>query len=143
MGIREYEYYHGAAILRALKAVKGRADVARLDSLGSGCYSVEDVGLFVKFARDRMSPWQFTFSSEQRLAVRQLEKKFMKVGILFVCNDDAIIVIDSIQLNGLLGKAPAFGSISVSRKPRAMASVSGSAGALQQKIRDSDFSRLF
>lgn len=143
MSIREYEYYHGAAILRALGAAKHPATVIRLDNIGVGCYAIDSVGLLVKYARDRMSPWHFSFNVDHRVAVRTLQKRYEKVGVLLVCFDDSVIAIDPVQLGEVLGKAPATGSVSVSRKPRGMASVGGPAGVLPFKVADSDFSYLF
>ena len=143
MILREYEFFHGAALLRALESAKASAVVTRLSDVGAGCYAINDVGLLIKFARDRMSPWRFTFTADQRGAIGRLEKIFTRVGVLFVCNDAAVIVVDSPELSLLLGKPPASGSISVSRKPRGMARVSGPAGELPQKVADSDFSLLF
>ena len=51
-------------------------------------------GVYVKFSKKRITPWQFTFNSGHYNDILSLVKVNMKVFIVLVCGMDGICCID-------------------------------------------------
>lgn len=142
MSVREYEQFHGAALLQAIGAFGGQALVALRPDIGSGCYGIDRVGVMLKYAKDRLSPWHFTFTPDHRRMLDRLCEQYSAAGVLLVCNNDGIIVLTAADVETLLGVSPGSGAIGVSRRPRGMALVTGRVGDLPRKLAHGDFSVL-
>lgn len=140
--VREHERFHGIAILRAIVAAQDDVSIVKREDIGSGCFAIGGVGIQVKYATDRLSPWQFAFNAEHRAAQDRLSAEYGSIGVLLVCNEDGVIVLNALDLEALIGRGERSGTIAVYRKPREMAQLRGTAGDLTRKMKDSDFSRL-
>ena len=142
MPVREQEFYHGIALLRAIASCDDAIKIGRRDDVGSGCYAVAGIGIQVKYATDRLSPWQFSFTAEHRRAQDALIDEYGSCGIVLVCHQNCVVVLSQHDIDDVLGESPAAGTIAVVRKPREMAQVRGPLSTLPYKLRDSDFGRL-
>lgn len=141
MALREYEFYHGAALSRLI-SIADSVQIKKLDDIAFGCYVVNgEIGLLIKYATDRMTPWAFTFTSEHKRALSELKLRYAKVLVLLVCRNDGIVALDYDSALTVIGDGPATAAVSVSRKPRQMYAVSGTNGALSRKLGDADFAR--
>lgn len=143
MSLREYEQFHGAALLKTISAAGGEAQVVLRPDIGSGCYGVNGVGLIFKYAKDRLSPWHFTFTADHRWLLDQLGQEYSVAGTILVCNTDGIVVLSAADVETVLGPCPASGAVGVARRPRGMALVTGPCGDLPRKVAQADFSVLY
>ncbi len=139
MALREYEFYHGAALSR-LVSIAETVRVARLDEVGSGCYALDEkIGTLIKYATDRMTPWAFTFTPDHKRALLELKERYSQILVLLVCRDDGIVALNYESTILLIGEEPTTASVSVVRKPRQMYSVSGTFGAISRKLGDAEY----
>lgn len=144
MGIRDYQFYHGAALLRLLHDTDERGlNIAILDGLGRGCYILEGhVGIYVKHSSKRMPPWLFTFHRDHLTAVELLRDATKTLFAFFVCHDDGVVAIPGSDLASLLGH-DAQSWVRVERRIRGMYSVTGSGGKLERRVAGSSFDDVF
>jgi hypothetical protein len=141
MPLREYEFYHGAALSRLL-SITGELRLVRLSEVGAGCYAINDrIGALIKYATDRLTPWSFTFHADHKQAIRALGATFPDVMILLVCRDDGIVALDQSATLSLIGDDFVSATISVLRKPRQMYLVSGPLATLPRKLADCEYAR--
>ncbi len=88
-----------------------------------------------------MSPWPFTFSDVHITEIKELNSKFNKAFIVFVCNEDGICCLNFHEFSTIISlgnkKFPKW--VRISRMKREKYSVSGSDNKLNYKIGDSDF----
>ena len=141
MALREYEFYHGAALARLVSIAK-TVRVARLDEIGSGCYALDEkIGTLIKYATDRLTPWAFTFTAEHKQTLSVLRARYSEVLVLLVCRDDGIVALDYQSTILLIGEGSTTASVSVARRPRQMYSVSGTYGVVARKLGDADYAK--
>ena len=141
MPVREFEFFHGAALARLISIAKN-LQVERLNEIGAGCYLFnQTIGSMIKYATDRMTPWGFTFKAEHKRMLVDMHERYDEVLILLVCKDDGIVALDYESLVELIGTNDNVAGVSVSRKPRGMYLVSGPLGALDRKVADSDYAK--
>lgn len=143
MAIKEYEFFHGAALFRLATVCRDGLKVRRLEDVGSGCYEVNDsVGVLIKYSAKRMTPWSFSFTKAHKASLSKLAQLYKNSVVLLVCNDDGIVALNVDATMSML--SPDFfeqWSVAADRKPRAMYSVSGTGGELPGKFADSEFAR--
>jgi hypothetical protein len=141
LALREYEFYHGAALTR-LVSIAEAVYVARLDEVGSGCYALnQKIGALIKYATDRMTPWSFTFTAEHKQALSELRSRYDEVLVLLVCRDDGMVALSYDATMLLIGEGQGTASVSVARRPRQMYSVSGTFGSLPRKLGDAEYAK--
>ena len=141
MSVREYELYHGAAILRLL-AIAGDLQVTKLEKFGTGCYLLSGrIGCLIKYSTDRLTPWSFTFNEEHKQTIRKLEQSFSPLLVLLVCRMDGIVSLSGNDLWYLIGDQPGSAAIGVTRRPREMYQVSGPAGTLPRKLSEAAYAK--
>lgn len=135
--IGKVEQYHGSVLVRVLRALPKGAHI-RLFSEDMNCAYVvnEQTVLYVKHSSSRLTPWIFTMTVAQGEEIRQLQRKFRSFYSMFVCNNDGIAVLDSLQFAQIIGDVPlaADAGIRISRPKRRMYSVSGPRGELSKKV---------
>jgi hypothetical protein len=141
--IKDYEFYHGAALLRLTAARQDGLLIRRLDDVGIGCYQVNgDIGVYIKYSTKRMSPWSFTFQRAHKDSLKQLNGLSASLFVLLVCHDDGVVSLDFDSAMSLLRPAKsAQWSISVERRPRHMYGVSGTGGSIIGKMADAELAR--
>jgi hypothetical protein len=143
VGVRDYEYYHGAALLKILRHAGGALELCIRDDVAKGCYALgRETVVYVKHSSKRMSPWVFTFQNEHRAAVSAMRKTFANAFVILVCNDDGVVVLAAAGVEALLGPT-GTASIRAARRPRGMYEITGSGGELGRRVADCDFAELF
>lgn len=140
--VREYEFYHGAAIAR-LVSISRDLQVKRLDRVGAGCYEFNrTIGSMIKYATDRLTPWGFTFQAEHKRMLKDLQATYGTILLLLVCKDDGIVALDYDAITQLIGSGAGVSAVSVSRRPRQMYQVSGTLGRLSRKLAEMEHARM-
>lgn len=144
MPISDSEFYHGAALLRLASLFEEGIKIRRRLDIGQGCYIVDDkIGMYIKYASQRMSPWRFTFQLAHKEALVELKRRYHATFVILVCKDSCLVVLDDTEVLGLLDD-PSSSTwwIAVEKRPRSMCTVSGSRGLLPNRVPDSDFTRI-
>lgn len=101
-------------------------------------------GVYVKFSKKRITPWQFTFNSGHYNDILSLVKVNMKVFIVLVCGMDGICCIDFDEF-GLIIANISDGetkSVSATRFKNQQYQVSVTDGEIKHKFADSELSIL-
>ena len=135
--IGEYKLYHGA-VLADIVAAYGGAVTIRAEAEGGRMlnYVVNDVvGLHVKYATQRLRPWQFTFSASHIDSLTSLTATYAACFVILVCHTDGMIAIDA---NGVLNSLnPDAGQtwLRADRKKREMYRVYGPTGEFPGKFK--------
>lgn len=139
MAVADYDFFHGAALLAAVRASADAVPVTILGGLTRGAYEIGRDALYVKYSTKRMSPWFFSFSRDHIAALELLREKYERVTLALVCGHDGTVALDADAALALLSSE---GSrwIRVDRPRRGMYSVSGPAGELPRKLKRAGFS---
>lgn len=136
--IKDYEKYHGIALTRFVHNL-GEIKVVSNINQDNSSYIINDyLGIYIKFSKKRITPWQFTFNADHNKCVKNLAQTCDKGYVVFVCNDDGICCIpfsDYFNLISLIDEQQTK-SISISRFKNEKYHVSGTDGKLKQKISD-------
>ncbi|MCK4330350.1 hypothetical protein KAX02_10955 [candidate division WOR-3 bacterium] len=138
--MRKIDFFHGAVVLRIIR--ENIIDVINCSTDNNSTYILSnDIGIYIKYSRCRMSPWSFSFSKRHRDEIKKTHHKLRKLYVVLVCNDDGICCLDYTEFSTVLSIEnlvfPKW--IRVSRMKGEKYSVSGSDGRLKHKIGDSDF----
>lgn len=141
--IKEFEFFHGAALV-SLVHNKKIYSIVTYPSAYNASYVINDgVGIYIKYSKKRLSPWRFTFLKEHQDEILEMKKKYEKVYILLVCNDDGIACLDFTQLKLVLDHFHEEAEwIAVYRQKGEKYLIKGSDGQLKFKIGVNDFSKL-
>jgi hypothetical protein len=139
--IKEFEYFHGAAILGIIKSSPSAVSITPLDGFENSAYLInEKVGLYIKYSRKRLSPWGFSFQDNHQETIALLKECYGEVIVLLVCNEDGIVGLNYSDLNSLLdSKIEEIEWIRASRTRGKMYQVTGSDGKLDFKISREDY----
>jgi hypothetical protein len=141
--IREFEFFHGAALVKLIHDKKILSVIAYPSAQNSSYVINNGVGIYIKYSKKRLSPWRFTFLKEHQDEILEMKKKYEKVYILLVCNDDGIACLDFLQLKAILNNLHEEAEwVAAYRQRREKYSISGSDGQLKYKIGVNDFSKL-
>lgn len=141
--IREFEFYHGAALLEIVHASDVNLFIRNYPSKSNCSYVLNDaVGLYVKHSTKRMAPWQFTFLKDHQDEILEMRAKLIEVFILLVCNDDGVVCIDYGNLKKLLDEVHEQAEwIRITKKMGGMYTVNGKNGSLEYKVGRNEFPR--
>ncbi len=139
--INEFEFFHGAALVKLLHKNDKNLKIATFDSPGNASYVVnERAGLFIKHSRKRMSPWRFTFKREHQDEIQALKDSFGEVFLLLVCNNDGVVALSYEELKFILNEFHKdYEWVSIERNRRQEYGVKGSDGKLRWKIAKNEF----
>jgi hypothetical protein len=132
----DYKLYQGAVFTELLDSVDEQLSIRAIREEGRlGAYIVSDrVGLYIKHSAVRMSPWQFTFSKANALALMELRRRTPKVFIVFVCWLDGMMCASLDELTEILGAGVSEQAwVRIQRRKNEWYSVSGAAGDMQYK----------
>jgi hypothetical protein len=139
--IREFERYHGIVFSRLFHSIKGKVSIEIYPSKYNSSYILnEQIGLYIKHSKKRLSPWRFSFLKEHQDEIYQMRKLLKNVFIVLVCHNDGLVVLSYDELKLILDEEyERIEWVSVKRRRREEYSVSGSDGKLKFKIAESDF----
>ena len=144
----EFNSYHGIALCRIVHDDRVKS-IKLYPTPSNSSYMInEEIGVFIKYSTNRMTPWRFTFKREHREELHEMFVLLQAVFVVFVCRDDGVACLNYRELVAVLGGVgelkDAMQWLAVARKPREKYRISGSHGGLKHKIADSQFpKRLF
>ena len=144
--IREYEQYHGAAIVRILHATKERVTIRAFSKVTSSAYVINDaIGIYIKYSGKRMPPWTFSFKYDHQQEIAKLFATYKKAYLILICHTDGIVTLSYRELKQILDHIHEPTEwIRVTRHKREKYTITGKDGKLNYKIGNSDFpSKLF
>jgi hypothetical protein len=126
--IQESEYYHGAALLRAVEDVRCRTvDTHPLGVVANG------VALAVlKYSTKKRPPWRFNVTPGEWQVIRSAQTSFPTICVALICGGDGVCAVTLDELQQLVGGEP--GWICVRRGHHERYSVTGSAADLVRKV---------
>jgi hypothetical protein len=130
--IAELDRYHGI-VLRQILIAHGRPlRIGVLEESGRvDVFSVEGAAFLVKHSSKRLSPWQFTYSSEGLIQLNDLRRTFASVWAFLVCGQDGVVGLSLDELNSIVRAADGRAAwVRVSRGRRSMYRVAGTQGEL-------------
>lgn len=98
--IPEYEFYHGAVLAEIFDMHDGHVAVYRYrDSSRLLNYSLnKKIGLQIKYATQRMTPWQFTFPISHINSLKELMEEFRHSFVVLVCESDGMICLPAKEI---------------------------------------------
>jgi hypothetical protein len=138
--VKEFEFYHGAAITRLIHS-RETISIRVFPDHGNASYVInEKVGLYLKYSSSRMSPWQFNFQKSHQMEIDELKKIFQNVVVGLICHDNGVVGLSFSELKTILdNNHEAVEWVSASRKPRGQYSIKGKDGALLYKLSEGEF----
>ena len=144
--IRQVEYFYGAAIARLCRESPPTGLSIRMYGEGRSAYVIEEeVGLYIKYSTNRMSPWTFSFQVEHQDEIATLRSEFTDVFVALICGFDGIACLTGAEYQRVLDDDPKPGEwIKAARMPREKYSITGSDDRTVHKIGDNEFpAKLF
>lgn len=141
--IKEFEFYHGAALARLLHGSDRSIFIEPFPSESNASYIVnKNIGLFIKHSSKRMSPWRFSFAKDHQNEILEMKNKLEEVFLLLVCGDDGIVSLSFSELKKILNEThESVEWISVARNKNKEYKINGSDGSLGYKVSRKDFPR--
>lgn len=141
--IKEFEFYHGAALTRLLHESGQHIAVESFPTASNSSYILnKEIGLFVKYSKKRMSPWRFSFAKDHQDEMLEMKNKLGEVFLILVCGEDGIVVLSFNEVKKLLDENHELVEwISVTRNKNTEYAVAGSDGSLKYKVSRKDFPR--
>jgi hypothetical protein len=135
--IREFEYYHGAAIRDLIVCCRPKKLTVRLaDTRGRlNSYVIDEaVGLHIKHSSARLPPWQFIFAQDTLLELDDLRADVRAIWLAFVCGEDGVVFLPESDLSAI-NPSSSSAYIRIDRDKRAMYRINGSGGPLRKAVR--------
>lgn len=138
--MNKFEFFHGAVLVKIIHS--GLFKKFEIATESNTTYILDDkIGLYIKYSRNRMPPWIFTFKENHVKDIKGINDLFGNVFITLVCNDDGICCIDWNEFSTIISVEnndyPKW--IKSSRKKGEKYFVSGKDSILDHKIGNSDF----
>jgi len=101
-------------------------------------YIINNRAYYIKYSKNRISPWSFSFSETHVTEIINLLEQFKNVYIVLICNEDGICCLNSQEFRTVIAieneKFPKW--IKATRQRREKYLVTGSDGKLSNKIGD-------
>jgi hypothetical protein len=139
--IRQVEQYHGAVIARLIRGgIDGYLRVRAHEHIRSAYALDERVGLYIKYATSRLSPWSFGFKPAHQDEIAALRAEFDETFVVLACGTDGVVCLDAAEYARLLDDAPSPGDwikAARSRRQKYVVTSSESAGAF--RVADSEY----
>jgi len=135
--MKDINFFHGIVLAR----IVGRKCVF-LKKIDKSTYCLNNkIYFYIKYSTHRMPPWTFSFLKEHVEKIVSFCESRNKIYILLVCNGDGICCLNFEEFKIIISPKnnlyPKW--IKVFRRKREKYSVTGSDGALNYKIGNSDF----
>jgi len=136
--IPEYKLYHGSVLADIVDAYEGPV-AFRSESEGKRLlnYVINDlVGLQVKYATQRLRPWQFSFTKSHVDSLADLTSTYRACFVVLVCRTDGMIAIDAKDVLASLTPLESGQTwLRADRKKREMYRVHGPTGEFSAKFK--------
>jgi hypothetical protein len=142
--IADYNRYYGCVFTAMIDGGQSALRIRRLDVGVLGFYTIEEnIGLYIKFSRNRKGPWTFNFQRDHQLQWNAMVSERPSCITALVCGSDGIVALSPAQLNEILSDPPGEQeAITVRRKLRHMYSLTGKNGKLERKVARDSLSHL-
>jgi len=101
MKIQTQDTYHGTALMQIVEHKTFKALNKADDQYGHYLVN-KDIKLWVKYASDEGSPWQFTISENDAKSIQADAKSKGNTFLILVCGRTSICCVDMDELNGLV-----------------------------------------
>lgn len=139
--IKEFQFYHGVVFSMLVHYRSSAFTLAQFPSADNASYVLDDnVGLYIKYSKKRMSPWHFSFETGHHKEIHDMESLLSRVTLLLVCKDDGVVGLTTTEYRSLADPTEnQIEWISVMRKQREKYTVKGPGGKLPLKIGMIDF----
>ena len=138
--MRDFEQYHGAALIKIINAGSFKI-IEKFDKSNSSYLVDKKIGLFIKYSRKRLSPWTFTFDKSHINEITEMHSQLERLFLVLVCGFDGICCLNWNEFCALVSienqSYPKW--VKSSRKKNEKYSVYGIDGGLKNKIGNSDF----
>ena len=143
MAFSDKEFFIGAMFWRMVRNVE-QPLVVEATAEHSDVVFVNQHPLYIKIARQRKSPWQFTFSAENLKCISMLQKNRDNCIVALICGHDGDVCLNQEQFSSVVNLQSCCAEwIRISREQGKQYSVSGSLGKLTGKIPINSLSRQF
>ena len=139
MAIDLFEYYHGAALTKLFNFGE-RLVVKTFPSDSNATFTIglpgkklekDQVAIYIKYTKSRMTPWVFTFKKEHQVELKVISQLHKKTFLVLVCGHDGITCIEYSKLKSILDEKYADAEwVKVHRYRREHYQLSGSDGKL-------------
>ena len=131
--------YHGIVFSEIARKERNIL-IDQFDSKSNSSYTINGVGLFIKYSTKRMPPWHFTFIRDHQLEIEQIKSRHNHVVIALVCGTDGVAALSYDELKQVLDhNIEDVERITVRRPPRGKYRISGTDGEMDRTIGISDF----
>lgn len=138
--IKDFEFYHGTAITKLIRGHKGSLKFRQYAVESNASYVLNDqIGLYIKYSRKRLSPWQFTFTEEHHREIDHMYSRLDVLFLLFVCGEDGVAILDHKQFRSVVSSSGEW--LRIARSKGKDYAISGSEGKLKNKIGPNEFPR--
>jgi hypothetical protein len=136
--IREVEFYHGAALARLFRGGKRGVSVR---ALGRSSYVLDaQIGLYLKYSSNRMSPWPFSFTDEHQHEIAKLASECSAVFVALICGSDGVACLSHAELRRVLDDdVRAAEWVKAARQKREKYAITGSDGRKCFKVGGNEF----
>jgi len=133
----EYQLYHGALLHEIITTCAGELRIVLSDFHGRpDAYIINgEIGLLIKHATARITPWQFTFMKEHVAELHSLRQLTKICFVGFVCHKDGFVCIrDTKLIDVLVPTESDVASVRIERRARRMYGVSSGGRDLEGKV---------
>jgi hypothetical protein len=132
----DYSRYYGYVFSQVIDRYERPVSIQKLDVGLQGFYLINGkLPIFIKFCRNRKSPWSFTFQHDHQTQYKKIIEEYGQCLMVLVCGTDGIAALNHQQLSEVLdGNFEEQESLSVRRKLNHMYSVAGTNGKLAGKV---------
>ena len=130
--ISETDRYHGVVLKQILVRAGRPVQVGVADDSGRvDSFSLEKTAFQIKYSTKRLSPWNFSFTTDQLFEIAGLARKYGSVWMLLVCGVDGVVSLRAKEFLSITESRPGgVCSIRVTRSRNSMYRVSGNAREL-------------
>lgn len=142
----DYGGYYGSALVQIIDHYLAPVTVERIGDAPQGFYLLNGrAPLYLKFSRNRKSPWGFTFHREHQEQYQLMIDRYGDCILGLVCGKDGIAALNYAQMREVLDDDfDEQEGITVRRRLNQMYSVGGANGKLSRKVaRDSLLEQVF
>lgn len=138
---KDFEKYHGLVLLKIIRAYQLPISFV---TNSSNSYVINDnIGIYIKHSKNRVSPWTFTFKKEHQDEISLLYNKYNTTFICLVCHNDGVVCLKFNELKIILDHNHDESEwVRVFRRHREKYSIHGSDGKMEYKKGNSEFPKI-
>ena len=93
--VREFEFYHGAAIARLINSRRNISIERYPAGSNNASYVINNqIGLYLKHSTSRLSPWVFTFKEGHQKEIQEMQRELGTVFVVLICGSDGMVCLD-------------------------------------------------